>query len=109
MKRPKKGFSVPYFRWLRGDLRGLLDEFLSPVRIRRQGIWDPPFVQRSAKGISAGQQQIEYQNLEFADVSDVAKSLATGGLGLGDNGSFRKHDALDCPRPFTGYGTFKTK
>ena len=44
LDRPKKGFSVPYFRWLRGDLKYLLDEYLSPSVIRSQGVLNPTFV-----------------------------------------------------------------
>jgi asparagine synthase (glutamine-hydrolysing) len=37
-RRPKQGFSVPIREWLRGELRYLLDEYLAPARLRREGI-----------------------------------------------------------------------
>ena len=43
--RRKAGFSLPVARWLREDLRGLLDEVLSPERIRRDGLFDPAEVE----------------------------------------------------------------
>jgi asparagine synthase (glutamine-hydrolysing) len=40
LERPKKGFGIPVARWLRGPLGGLVDELLSPERLRRQGLFD---------------------------------------------------------------------
>jgi asparagine synthase (glutamine-hydrolysing) len=39
MDRPKAGFSVPVFSWLRGDLSYLLDEFLEMNRVREAGLF----------------------------------------------------------------------
>jgi asparagine synthase (glutamine-hydrolysing) len=44
--RPKKGFGIPTAKWLRGDLRELLLDELSPARLRRQGLFDPGEVGR---------------------------------------------------------------
>ena len=41
LKRPKRGFAVPMARWLKGDLRPLVDTFLSPEVVRRQGYFVP--------------------------------------------------------------------
>lgn len=41
LDRPKKGFSVPYFRWLKGDLKYLLDEHLSKNALLKFGILCP--------------------------------------------------------------------
>jgi asparagine synthase (glutamine-hydrolysing) len=45
-ERPKKGFGIPVGKWFKGDLRGTLEEELSPERIKRQGIFAPAEVQR---------------------------------------------------------------
>jgi asparagine synthase (glutamine-hydrolysing) len=39
-ERPKRGFSVPLARWLRGELRWLVEEYLEPGRLRREGLFD---------------------------------------------------------------------
>jgi asparagine synthase (glutamine-hydrolysing) len=39
--RPKMGFSVPLHQWLRGPLRGWVEELLEPVRLQQQGIYNP--------------------------------------------------------------------
>jgi asparagine synthase (glutamine-hydrolysing) len=38
--RPKRGFGIPLDRWLRTDLRGLVNEYLADERIRSAGLMD---------------------------------------------------------------------
>jgi len=45
-RRPKHGFGVPTGAWLRGPLRSLATELLEPGRLRRQGIFTPPYVEK---------------------------------------------------------------
>src|SRR5262249_46085816 len=42
--RPKKGFGIPVADWLRGDLRDLMLDLLSPDRLNRQGLFSPASV-----------------------------------------------------------------
>src|SRR2546429_8588304 len=44
--RPKTGFGAPLRRWLRNELRPLVDDVLSADTIRRRGIFDPVAVGR---------------------------------------------------------------
>jgi asparagine synthase (glutamine-hydrolysing) len=44
--RPKEGFSIPIKNWLRQELRPLLEELLSPARIREGGLFEPACVAR---------------------------------------------------------------
>lgn len=46
VQRQKRGFSVPVAGWLRRELKPLLDEMLSEERLKRQQIFNPPFVRR---------------------------------------------------------------
>ena len=46
--RPKQGFSAPVAEWLRGPLRQVFQEQLSPARIREFGILDPDTVHEAA-------------------------------------------------------------
>ena len=44
--RQKRGFSVPISRWMRKELRPWLDEALGEERLKRQGIFNTPYVRR---------------------------------------------------------------
>jgi asparagine synthase (glutamine-hydrolysing) len=46
MDRPKRGFSVPLADWLRGPLRGWASELLTPQRLKADGLFDGPAIDR---------------------------------------------------------------
>jgi asparagine synthase (glutamine-hydrolysing) len=52
--REKMGFGAPLRRWLRTDLRPLLEDTLSPEALQRRGIFDAAAVQRFIKADRAG-------------------------------------------------------
>jgi len=54
LERPKKGFSIPLSRWLRGELAALIDHHLAPERVRTAGILEPGEVARAVKCFRAG-------------------------------------------------------
>ncbi len=43
-QRPKKGFGVPIAKWVKGELKGLFQDFLSPIRVKREGFLNPEYV-----------------------------------------------------------------
>ena len=45
-RRGKKGFGVPVAEWLKGRLRPLARDLLSPARLARHGLFDPAYVAR---------------------------------------------------------------
>ena len=45
-RRGKKGFGVPVAEWLKGRLRPLARDLLSPERIRQAGLFNTDYVQR---------------------------------------------------------------
>src|SRR5712691_10993965 len=45
-RRGKKGFGVPFAKWLKGELRPLARDLLSPERLRRGGLFNPEYVVR---------------------------------------------------------------
>jgi asparagine synthase (glutamine-hydrolysing) len=52
--RPKHGFSAPVGKWLRGPLRGVLEDELSPQRVRELGLLDADAVQRAVTQFISG-------------------------------------------------------
>jgi len=44
MDRPKKGFSLPIYSWLRGDLSYLIDEHLCKSKLSVSGLFNVPFL-----------------------------------------------------------------
>lgn len=44
MDRPKTGFSLPIYSWLRGDLSYLIDEYLSPEALKQSGLFNVNWV-----------------------------------------------------------------
>jgi len=44
MDRPKKGFSLPIYDWLRNDLSYLIEEYLNDHSLKTSGLFNVPFV-----------------------------------------------------------------
>jgi len=44
LTRKKEGFSIPLKNWLRGELRPLMDDLLSPERIKKAGFFTPSYI-----------------------------------------------------------------
>lgn len=59
LSRKKMGFPVPVGRWLRGEWRFLLDEFVLSERVRRRGIFEPAELKRIVDGHGAGENHAE--------------------------------------------------
>src|ERR1051325_2562316 len=45
-RRGKKGFGVPFAKWLKSELKPLAHDLLSPERLRRNGLFSPEYVAR---------------------------------------------------------------
>lgn len=45
-RRSKKGFGVPVAEWLKGKLKPLARDLLSPDRVRRAGVFNPDYITR---------------------------------------------------------------
>ncbi len=46
LKRGKEGFSIPIKNWLKKDLKNLMLDVLDPQKIKREGFFNPDYVQR---------------------------------------------------------------
>jgi asparagine synthase (glutamine-hydrolysing) len=54
VNRPKKGFNVPMPRWLKEELKPLVDHYLSSEIVSRQGYFHPHTVQHLVKAHMSG-------------------------------------------------------
>jgi asparagine synthase (glutamine-hydrolysing) len=54
VERPKQGFGIPLERWLKTDLKELVNDFLAEDRIRKAGIMDSKFVHQSIESFYKG-------------------------------------------------------
>jgi len=66
--RPKTGFGVPLRRWLRHELKPLIDEMLSPVSLKRRGLFDPPVVAALRADDAAGRVDAAYPILALCSI-----------------------------------------
>ncbi len=61
LDRPKMGFGIPVNRWLRRELRPLLDEYLGEERVRREGFLLPGGVSRIVREHLSGARDNQYR------------------------------------------------
>ena len=60
-ERPKMGFGVPIGHWLRKDLKDLLLDYLSPERLKKEGLFDHVIVENKIKEHLSGRINRQYQ------------------------------------------------
>ena len=46
LKRPKKGFNMPVAYWLNSDLKELVRDQFQEAKIRREGFFNPTYIQK---------------------------------------------------------------
>ena len=63
--RPKSGFGAPLRRWMRSDLRKLLEDLLSPDALRRRGLFQPAAVWRLIEQNDSGKVDAAYTLLSL--------------------------------------------
>jgi asparagine synthase (glutamine-hydrolysing) len=59
-ERPKAGFAVPIYRWLRGPLRDWAEGLLDEARIRREGFLDPQPIRQVWQALLRGHTEWAY-------------------------------------------------
>ncbi len=46
INRSKKGFNMPVAKWIKGELRGLVQDVLSETKIKREGLFNPVYINK---------------------------------------------------------------
>jgi asparagine synthase (glutamine-hydrolysing) len=59
--RPKMGFGVPIDRWFRSELKKLLLDYLSPSRLKKEGLFDETMVENKIKEHLSGRINHHYR------------------------------------------------
>jgi len=59
-ERPKTGFAVPIYRWLRGPLRDWAESLLAEPRLKREGYLNPLPIRQVWKSLLAGRSEWAY-------------------------------------------------
>lgn len=65
MERPKMGFGIPIHRWLRTELKWLLEESLNESKIKRQGFFNPKAIKKGIQSFLQGERNIDHQRIWF--------------------------------------------
>ncbi len=60
-ERPKMGFGVPIDRWFRKELKNLLQDYLSPERLKKEGVLDYSLVEKKVKEHLSGRANHQYR------------------------------------------------
>lgn len=60
-ERPKMGFGVPIDQWFRKELKGLLTDYLSPERLKKEGVLDYSLVEKKVKEHLSGRANHQYR------------------------------------------------
>ncbi len=60
-ERPKMGFGVPIDRWFRNELNPLLMDYLSPERLKKEGLFDHTLVEKKIKEHMSGRISHQYR------------------------------------------------
>jgi len=60
-ERPKMGFGVPIEDWFRCELKEMLLDYLSPERLKREGLFDETLVERRIREHLSGQANHQYR------------------------------------------------
>jgi asparagine synthase (glutamine-hydrolysing) len=61
MDRPKIGFDLPIYKWLRSDLSYLIDEFLNENAIKQSNLFNYPYVKKITELFN--DKKLRYENL----------------------------------------------
>jgi len=60
-KRPKMGFAIPIHKWFRNELKELLLDYLSPERVKREGLFDHKLVEQKIQEHLSGKINHQYR------------------------------------------------
>ncbi|MFN4299407.1 MAG: asparagine synthase (glutamine-hydrolyzing) [Thermaurantimonas sp.] len=63
MDRPKMGFGIPIHKWLKNELKWMIDEHLNEYKVKRQGFFNPKAVKQSVQFFLNSDLKIDHQRM----------------------------------------------
>ncbi len=79
LRQPKAGFAAPVDYWLAHDLKDMVDDLLSPDRLRQRGMFRPQAVQRFVDEHRKGRQDWSLQLWQFLTLELWMQTFLDGG------------------------------
>jgi asparagine synthase (glutamine-hydrolysing) len=79
LRQPKAGFGAPVDYWLANDLKGMVDDLLSPSQVRKRGIFQPSAVQRFVEEHRSGRRDWSMQIWQFLTLELWMQTFLDGG------------------------------
>jgi asparagine synthase (glutamine-hydrolysing) len=79
LQQPKAGFAAPVDYWLAHDLKPMLDDLLSPARLRKRGLFKPEAVERFILEHRSGRQDWSMQLWQFLTLELWMQTFLDGG------------------------------
>lgn len=79
LRQPKAGFAAPVDYWLAHDIRGMVDDLLSPTQVRKRGLFRPEALQRFLREHRAGQRDWSMQIWQFVTLELWMQTFLDGG------------------------------
>lgn len=76
--RPKTGFGVPLRAWLRGPMREMLHDLLSPGSLQRRGLFDPGAVRALVQDFEVGRADSAYTLLSLMCIELWCRGFVDG-------------------------------
>ncbi len=91
LQRPKEGLDIPAHEWLRGPLRPLLQDALSPESVGSAGIFSPGSDQRACRAapLAQGESRIPFVGSSYPPPLDSALEDRSSGQGRASFGARR--------------------
>ena len=79
LRQPKAGFAAPVDYWLAHDLKGMVDDLLSPTQLRHRGLFQPAAVQRYIDEHRSGRHDWSMQLWQFLTLELWMQTFLDGG------------------------------
>lgn len=79
LRQPKAGFAAPVDYWLANEIRGMVDDLLSPTQVRKRGLFRPEALERFVHEHRSGRRDWSMQIWQFLTLELWMQTFLDGG------------------------------